>query len=41
MKKRKKREWVEHVIKEGLREHVISYDSNGSHCSEPSCEINE
>lgn len=29
-----------HIIKEGSRKHVVSYDSNGSRCSEPNCEIN-
>lgn len=29
-----------HVIEEGSRHHVISYDSKGRHCSEPNCEIN-
>lgn len=31
---------VPHVIEEGSREHVLSYDSQGRHCSEPTCEIN-
>lgn len=31
---------VKHIIKEGSREHVISYNKEGRHCSEPSCEIN-
>jgi hypothetical protein len=29
-----------HIIQEGSRQHVISYDSQGRHCSEPNCEIN-
>ena len=37
--------WVPHVVKEGSREHVISYHhtKNGSmiKCSEPNCEINK
>jgi hypothetical protein len=37
----KKKIWVSHIIKEGSRQHVISYDTFGSKCSEPNCEINE
>lgn len=33
-------EWVPHVNKEGSREHVVHWDSMGSHCSEPRCEVN-
>ena len=29
-----------HIIKEGSREHVLSWDSSGRHCSDPGCEIN-
>lgn len=29
-----------HLSCNGSRRHVISWDSNGSHCSEPNCEIN-
>ncbi len=32
---------VKHIIKEGSREHVISYNSEGRKCSEPNCEINK
>lgn len=31
---------IEHVIKEGSRKHVIYWDSEGEHCSEPNCEVN-
>ena len=31
---------VKHVREEGSRFHVIYYDTKGSHCSEPNCEIN-
>ena len=31
---------VKHIVKEGSREHVISWDSYGSKCSELDCEIN-
>ena len=31
---------VPHVIQEGARFHVLSYDSEGQHCSEPQCEVN-
>lgn len=31
---------IKHIAKEGSREHVIWWDSYGSHCSEPECEIN-
>jgi hypothetical protein len=36
-----KRKWVKHMVKEGSRSHVIHYDTNGMHCSEPDCEINK
>ncbi len=29
-----------HIIKEGSRYHVLSWDSNGRHCSNPKCEVN-
>ena len=32
---------VEHIVKEGSREHVISWSNKGAECSEPNCEINE
>ena len=32
---------LKHVIKEGSREHVIWWNSKGTHCSEPNCEINK
>lgn len=35
-----KLEVVKHIIKEGSREHVLWWDSNGQHCSEKDCEIN-
>ena len=31
---------IKHIAKEGSREHVVWWDSYGSHCSEPECEIN-
>jgi hypothetical protein len=33
-------ERVPHVIEEGSRQHVVWYDSKGTHCSEPRCEMN-
>lgn len=33
--------WIEHRICEGSRQHVLSYDANGQHCSEPNCIINK
>lgn len=30
-----------HILCEGARFHVLSYSSNGAHCSEPNCEINK
>jgi len=32
--------WVPHVVKEGSREHVVHWDTNGAHCSEERCEVN-
>ena len=32
--------YIKHVSCEGLRAHVISWDSRGRHCSEPDCIIN-
>ena len=34
------KEIVDHVIEEGSRDHVIYWDTNGSHCSNPKCEKN-
>lgn len=31
---------TKHIPKEGSRLHVSFWDSNGKHCSEPSCKIN-
>jgi len=31
---------IKHIVKEGSKDHVLSWDSNGTHCSEPNCEIN-
>jgi hypothetical protein len=43
--KPKRKKWVEHIIEEGLRNHVISYVSVDGHgieqCSVPDCEINK
>ena len=32
---------LKHIIKEGAYYHVLWYDSDGTHCSEPNCEINK
>ena len=29
-----------HIVCEGARWHVYSWDNNGTHCSEPDCEDN-
>jgi len=29
-----------HIICEGWRRHVLWWDTNGTHCSEPKCEVN-
>lgn len=31
---------IKHIIKDGARYHVVWWDSEGSHCSDPDCEIN-
>lgn len=31
---------VKHITKEGSRQHVIHWDTQGRHCSEPNCEVN-
>lgn len=31
---------VKHIFKEGSRQHIISWDSKGRHCSVSQCEIN-
>lgn len=36
----KKRKWIKHIIKEGAHYHIVWWDSEGRHCSEPNCEIN-
>jgi hypothetical protein len=33
--------YIKHVQCEGARFHVISYDTQGRHCSEPMCIINK
>lgn len=33
--------YVKHVICENARFHVMSWSSNGTHCSEPDCIINK
>jgi hypothetical protein len=33
--------WVKHVNCEGARFHVISWSTQGKHCSEPKCIINK
>ena len=32
---------MKHITKEGSREHVISWSSEGRRCSEPNCEVNK
>ena len=32
---------MKHVIKEGSRKHTVWWDSQGKHCSESNCEINQ
>ena len=39
--KKVKKVWGKHIIKEGSRVHVLHWDTNGVHCSEPNCEINK
>lgn len=39
-KRKTKKNVVKHVIKEGSRQHVVHWDTQGTHCSEPDCEIN-
>lgn len=29
-----------HIICEGARFHVLHWDTQGSHCNEPNCEVN-
>lgn len=31
---------VKHIVKEGSREHVVYWDTRGTWCTEPRCEIN-
>lgn len=31
---------VHHLICHGSKRHVLYWDTNGEHCSEPKCEIN-
>lgn len=38
---KRKGKTVKHIVEEGSRQHVIRYDSDGRHCSEPDCEINK
>ena len=33
--------FIKHIRCEGARFHVLSWDSNGTHCSEPDCIINK
>jgi len=37
----KRRKWIKHIYKEGARYHVLHWNSNGTHCSEPDCEVNK
>ena len=32
---------LKHITKEGVRYHVKYWDSEGTHCTEPNCEINK
>lgn len=32
---------VPHIVKDGSREHVISWDTKGRHCSCAECEVNQ
>ena len=34
-------EAMKHINKEGSREHVVWWDTQGRHCSEPECEVNK
>lgn len=34
------KQMVKHIVKEGARYHVASWDYHGAHCSEPDCEKN-
>lgn len=36
-----KDQWCEHIVKEGSRNHVVSYDNQGSLCNVPNCELNK
>lgn len=36
-----KKMWVKHILEEGGRFHVISYDTNGRHCNVENCEVNK
>jgi len=38
---RSKAKWVPHILLEGARFHVVSWDGYGPRCSEPRCEINK
>jgi hypothetical protein len=31
---------IKHIVCEGSRQHVLWWDTRGSHCSEKDCEIN-
>jgi len=33
--------WIKHITEEGSRRHVLRWDSQGRHCSEPNCEVNK
>lgn len=37
----KNSKYIEHIMKDGARYHVISYDNFGQKCSEPNCIINK
>jgi hypothetical protein len=31
---------VKHIARDGARYHILSWSTQGTHCSEPDCEIN-
>lgn len=40
-RKKLKKTWIKHIREEGSKFHVISYNTNGSHCNIENCEINK
>ena len=41
MNKKYKKIWIKHILKEGSRLHVLSYDTDVVHCNVENCEINK